>query len=237
MTKHETPFAGFSAGPQRPIALPAQFFSELLAQIDDLDELKLTLACFRMLHQKEGALRYLRHADLHSEAARLNIDLETALARAVARGTLLAAQVPVAGASPEDEDAEQETLYFMNTARGRSAVERIQAGRWQRLPGLEVEVLPERPSLYTLYEENIGPLTAHLAEELKDAEASYVYEWIADAIRLAVEHNKRSWAYVRAILRRWQEEGRVNDGASGRSRKSQSEGFELDNRYRDFIES
>ena len=62
--------------------------------------------------------------------------------------------------------------------------------------------------MFKLYEENIGPLTPLIADALKDAEATYAPQWIADAIELAVEHNKRSWKYCEAILKRWKEEGR-----------------------------
>jgi DnaD/phage-associated family protein len=47
-----------------------------------------------------------------------------------------------------------------------------------------------------------------LAESLKDAEQSYPASWVRDAIRLAVENNKRSWRYIEAILSRWKEQGR-----------------------------
>jgi DnaD/phage-associated family protein len=66
----------------------------------------------------------------------------------------------------------------------------------------------ERPNVFGLYEENIGPLTPLIGDALKDAEQSYAPEWIRDAIELAVRNNKRSWSYCEAILRRWKEEGR-----------------------------
>jgi DNA replication protein DnaD len=47
-----------------------------------------------------------------------------------------------------------------------------------------------------------------MAEELREAEKEYPADWIADAFKIAVENNKRSWSYVRKILTRWQTEGR-----------------------------
>jgi DnaD/phage-associated family protein len=47
-----------------------------------------------------------------------------------------------------------------------------------------------------------------IAETLREAEQTYPMAWIEEAIRLAVEHNKRSWRYAAAILERWQQEGR-----------------------------
>jgi DNA replication protein len=68
---------------------------------------------------------------------------------------------------------------------------------------------PERPNVFRLYEENIGPLTPLIADALKDAEETYQPEWIAEAIDLAVKNNKRNWKYCEAILKRWKEEGRA----------------------------
>jgi DnaD/phage-associated family protein len=65
-----------------------------------------------------------------------------------------------------------------------------------------------RPNIFRLYENNIGPLTPMIAEILQDAENTYPPAWIEEAIRIAVENNKRNWRYVEAILRRWQEGGR-----------------------------
>jgi len=37
---------------------------------------------------------------------------------------------------------------------------------------------PERPNIFKLYEENIGPLTPLIADALKDAEKTYPPEWV-----------------------------------------------------------
>jgi DNA replication protein DnaD len=47
-----------------------------------------------------------------------------------------------------------------------------------------------------------------IAEALKDAETTYDPAWVAEAIQIAIERNKRSWRYVDAILRRWEQGGR-----------------------------
>jgi DnaD/phage-associated family protein len=71
---------------------------------------------------------------------------------------------------------------------------------------IQVEV--ERPNIFVLYEQNIGLLSPLIAEDLKDAADQYPAEWIEAAFREAVQHNKRKWTYIRAILRRWETEGR-----------------------------
>ena len=42
-----------------------------------------------------------------------------------------------------------------------------------------------------------------IAEELKDSETEFPGFWLQEAVQLAVEHNKRNWRYIRAILDRW----------------------------------
>jgi hypothetical protein len=193
-------FAGFSPGPSRPIALPEAFFTDLLPLIDDLRELQVTLACFRIVTRKAGSPRAIRWADLMAdEGLRAMMDedgLRAGLEHAVTRGTLLYVRADV-GDGPEE-------LYFINTERGREAARTLQRG--ERPEGLAPAEPPapetERPNIFRLYEQNIGLLTPMLADELRDAEATYPRAWIEEAFRQAVRQNARSWAYVRKILER-----------------------------------
>ena len=59
--------------------------------------------------------------------------------------------------------------------------------------------------------ENIGLITPFVAEKLRDMAGQYPADWICDAMREAVNQEKRSLAYVEAILKRWQQEGRTNE--------------------------
>lgn len=222
-------FHGFAPGPARLIGLPAQFFSELLPLVDNLDELKLTLFALWALQQKDGDYRYLRAADfsgatataMHGLAGRA---LNAAHQRAVTRGTLLTARVTLGGAA--------EALTFANSPAGRAAVRQIAAGHW--LPGdaaNPVQILPERPTVYRLYEENIGPLTPLIADDLKDSEAEYGHDWLTEAIELAVRHEKRSMAYVRAILQRWKREGKTGET----TQRAAEETGALSGQYSDFF--
>ena len=80
------------------------------------------------------------------------------------------------------------------------------------MTGVQTCALPifdlDRPNIYMLYEENIGPLTPLIADRLRAAEEKYKPNWIADAIEKAVVSNVRSWRYVEAILMSWKENGR-----------------------------
>ena len=204
-------FAGFPDGKLRVTPVPNLFFSDLLPIIDHIAELKVTLYAFWGLGQKEGAVRYLRLADFLGDnefmrglgptptiAAEALMD---GIERAVARGTFLHINV-------ESADGKSD-LYFLNTEKGRAAVEGLTRGEWRPGPASEegVSLLVERPNIFVLYEQNIGPLTPIIADELRDAEQTYPRHWIEEAIEEAVENNVRKWRYVLAILERWRQEG------------------------------
>jgi DnaD/phage-associated family protein len=205
-------FDGFPPGKPRTVALPALLFVDLLPMIDDLAELKVTLFAFYAVQQRQGKYRYVRAGDFVANAplmeslAALNSGtaqecLLSALERACARGTLLCAEVPLNGG--------REAIYFINAEPGRMAIKQIAAGRWRHGEQPQtVELMPERPNIYQLYEENIGPLSGIIADHLKDAETEYPPGWVEDAIRLAVAHEKRSWRYIQGILERWRKEGK-----------------------------
>jgi DnaD/phage-associated family protein len=71
-----------------------------------------------------------------------------------------------------------------------------------------IPIEEERPSLFVLYEQNIGPLTPIIRDKLGDALDDYGEEWCWQAIQVAVENNKRSMAYILGVLRRSREESR-----------------------------
>jgi len=200
------PFSGFPAGKTRLTPVPAQFFAELLPEIDHLGELKVALYAFWALDRQEEAVRYLTRADfLADERFALGLapyDLDDALERAVQRGILLRA-LPSGGSAAEG-------VYFLNSPRGRAALKAAEQGKWappeRGQPAATLEA--ERPNIFRLYEQNIGPLTPLIAETLQDAERTYAADWIEEAFKMAVERNKRRWNYIQAILKSWQEEGR-----------------------------
>ncbi|MCS7069874.1 MAG: DnaD domain protein [Anaerolinea sp.] len=201
-------FSGFAAGKHRFVEVPAAFFTELLPVIDDLDELRITVYAIYALHQREARYRFLIDEDF----AGLRLDaprLLRALTRACERGALLRVRVEI--------DGQETWLYFLNTETGRRAVEQIQRGEWRGTDARTLEILPERPNIYRLYEANIGPLTPLIADALRDAEREFPLDWIEDALRTAVEANALNWKYVRAVLDRWKREGKRSHEIAERS--------------------
>ncbi len=230
-------FAGFPAGKQPYTPVPDLFFSELLPDIDHLGELKVTLHVFWLLTQKRGARPCVSGkelaadgrliAGLASAATSGREALRDALDRAVARRTLLRVST---GSGTAQRD-----WYFVNSEKGRRAVDDLLAGKWSPAePGETVQLHSQRPNIFVLYEQNIGPLTPLLAEELMEAENSYPTPWIEDAFREAVELNKRSWRYVQRILERWAAEGR-EDETTRRGDTRDRRRF-IEGEYADYIE-
>ncbi|GAB4447623.1 MAG: DnaD domain protein [Anaerolineales bacterium] len=175
--------------------LPDSFFHQLLSEIKDADELKVTLYFVWRAGQVEGPFRALTRLDFDVRALGLSAEeITRGLEKAVRRGSLLKVQ------------KETQVYFLLNSPRGRAGVQAIESGKWD--PAQSASAPPaERPNVFRLYEENIGPLTPLIADTLKDAEALYPAEWIADAIELAVKNNKRNWKYCEAILKRWKDEG------------------------------
>jgi DnaD/phage-associated family protein len=230
-------FPGFPAGKLRLTQVPNLFFSDLLPTIDNLAELKVTLYAFWALTQREGKVRYLRLADFLHDSEFVKgmgptMDLATdalldGVERAVARGTFLHINI-------ESADGKMD-LYFLNTEKGRAAVEGITKGEWRPNPDEDepITLLVERPNIFILYEQNIGPLTPHIADELRDAEQTYPVRWVEEAIQLAVENNVRNWRYILAILERWRQEGK-KDGISRRDTQKELR-RQIPDEYKDII--
>jgi DNA replication protein len=208
-------FEGFPAGELRFTSVPDLFFAELLPAIDDLAELKTTLHVIWL--RQRGGQQVVTHAELAADEtlarglATLSDDVEAALdealARAVTRGSLLRASI-------ESETGPQD-VYALNSEGGRRALARIQSGEVGAVGAAVVDrpSVEPRPNIFELYEDNIGLLSPILADELRDAEATYPADWIEDAFRIAVANNVRKWRYIQAILESWATKGR-DDGTS-----------------------
>jgi len=195
------PFKGFDDSASAGISVPELFFTGVLPRIESLDELKICLQFFRWLKGQPGPDKYVPQETILEQAAAENPTLTSeriinALTQACEHGVLVQASY------------EQEALYFLNTPRGRAVQRAIAKGVWRPDSNRVSVGQPQRPNLYQLYEQNIGPLTPILSQVLSDAENTYPADWLEEAISLAVKKNVRNWNYVEAILRSWKEKGR-----------------------------
>lgn len=216
-------FTGFPAKMQFT-AVPNIFFSTLLPQISDIAELKTTLHIFQTLYRKRGYPRFTTYKELLGNKSLMSSlkgatsppdeVLRHALEMAAKRGTILHIAL--------DRDGTAEDIYFLNTESDRQTIAKIQNGELN-IGGLIAKEpalvdTEEPPDIFTLYEQNIGMLTPMIADELRDAEKLYPESWIREAIKEAVNHGKRKWSYISAILEHWSAEGK-DDGTYQRDSK------------------
>jgi DnaD/phage-associated family protein len=201
-------FTGFST--DDPIRLPHEFFTEVLPSITQPAELKVTLHVFYLLKASRRRPRMVEWNVLSNDSMLLRSlraiaplrppeeVLADGMSAAVRRGSLLHVLVP--------EGPRVGNWYLANTERNRVWAARVGDGdiSWLPIPAVPTE----RPTVWSLYEHNIGVLTPMLAVELREAEEIYPASWFPEAIREAVRSNKRSWRYIRAVLERWARDGR-----------------------------
>lgn len=195
-------------------ALPAAFFSTLLPQIDDINELKITLYLISALYQKKGFPRFISRNDLLADplirqslrsGQDIEVTLDQALTLTVERGGIIQLEVAQQG--------NLEKIYLLNTEADREAAGKIKSGELS-LPGLSVKIESTEEAavtageIFSLYEENIGILTPIIADAIKEAEKNYPLGWLKEAIVEAAASNKHSWRYIARILESWASEGK-----------------------------
>ena len=207
-------FQGFVKG-VRYIPVPAPVFGELLQEIQDINELKIILRIFRLLHNKKGLERYVSIDELLADrvlsTALGSMDLDSrrtniiqSLESSAKRKILIKINRRNSGTF----------AYFLNTEFERQAMKKVLD--LEHHSDFEPwETGEDRPNIYSLYEQNIGILTPIVAEKIGEAEQKYPVEWIEEAITEAVSLNSRNWRYISRILERWEIEGKQN----GESRK------------------
>ncbi|HEU0164164.1 MAG TPA: DnaD domain protein [Thermomicrobiales bacterium] len=197
--------------------IPQAFFDDVLPGITSLEELHVSLAIFRLTHLAGGydepiaersliRDRNLRNAmKVDGSPREPDRRIEHGLELAVARGTLLRLEVR-SGRRPS-------IWYYVNTPFNRSSVAAMERGAvpapatvWETDAQPEVRV--ERPNAFRLYEQNIGPLTPLIADQITRAIDEYPGDWIEDAIVESVSYNRRSWRYITRILESWATNGR-----------------------------
>ena len=110
--------------------LPDSFFHQLLNEIKDADELKVTLYTIWRIEHIDGPFRSLCQTDFEADGLGLSADeIASGLAKAVKRGSLM------------KSEHEADVFYFLNSPRGRAAAEAFAKGDWRK----SAQVRPRRP--------------------------------------------------------------------------------------------
>jgi DNA replication protein len=230
MTKR---FGGFLVATEPAVPVPQTFFSDVLPQLTDIAEIHATLAVFRLAAGAGGIETPVsRDVLIRDQALRTALRvtgsprepdqrIAAGLDLAVGRGTLLSFTA--------ERGTERRVWYYVNTPVNQALIAAMSRGAvappvaiWQ--DGHVPAVVPERPNVFRLYEQNIGLLTPLIADHLVDALETYPVEWIEDAIAEAVAYNRRSWRYAQRILEKWASDGRGPGGSGERSDETNRRG-------------
>ena len=171
-------------------------FIQLLKEINDIAELKVTLYAIWRIEHIEGHFRALCETDFEAESLGMGLEeIQIGLGKSIQRGTMLRSQ------------HEADVFYFLNSPRGRLAAEAFAKGQWRESAKIFAGPV-SKSNIFKLYEENIGALTPLLSDMLREAEKNYPSMWFEEAFEIAVSRNVRNWKYVEAILTRWKEKGK-----------------------------
>ncbi|MGI9252493.1 MAG: DnaD domain-containing protein [Thermomicrobiales bacterium] len=210
-------FGGFLATTDPAVAIPKAFLIDVLPQITEMSEVQTTLTVFRLAEESGGIESPVAHdAIVRDRALRTALRvpgsprepdarIEQGLDLAAGRGTLLAFSAESGRAAY--------LWYYVNTPVNQGMVAAMSRGAivppaitWASAE--PPRVTPEKPTVFRLYEQNIGLLTPLIADHLVAALERYPQEWIEDAIAESVTYNRRSWRYVQRILEQWAAQGR-----------------------------
>lgn len=203
--------------PTRSVEIPLAFLRDTVPAITNADELQVCLTVFRLLAESGNEETPVAEASIMNDASlrkalrgsgsnsRLDARIFDALELAVGRSTFL--RFLAVGQNSES------AWYFANTPVTRAMVQAMQEGRippprvvWDGESSPQIATDP--PNVFRLYEQNVGPLTPIIADQLTNAASEYPATWIEDAIGEAVSYNKRNWRYILRILENWRQSGR-----------------------------
>lgn len=202
-------FSGFDGSRKRLIGVPDQFFSEILSCIQDINELKVILYILWFTYTQGDFGAAITLEDVLEDKKFLEGYLnESAFDETLLRAPLEKAVEDKVLIKYTDEKRKQ-IFYFINCPRGRAALKLMKNGHPlfdESHPKTTLDIV--KSNIFKLYEENIGPLTPIIADELRDAQDTFPEEWIHEAMQIAVKNNVRRWKYVISILSRWQKDGR-----------------------------
>jgi DNA replication protein len=205
--------ASYAPVEERPqISLPEALLLRALNVCSDLAEMQ-SVVLVSMLTRTETPVSvsaFLTHPVVEDTFAVVGAPLPSheraaeALERAVAHGLLIRFLT--------EDDAGSCSWIMLNTTDNARYIARLaEPGKIvpQELWVSESppRIVIDRPSAFRLYEQNIGPLTPLVADQLIKALEIYPAQWVEAAISEAVAYNRRNWRYISRILENWLADG------------------------------
>jgi len=208
---------GLVVDPAVAMPVPRSFLLDILPRITSVEELHVSLAAMRLFDDAGGYGQPIAENQIvRDRALRAALRVEGSprspdarIARgvdlAIARGTLVRLV--------SSQTRKRMTFYYLNTPENRASIRLMESGQlpapralWpdDEAPAITID----RPNAFRLYEQNIGPLTPLIADQITRAIEDYPEDWIEDALAEAVAYNRRSWRYVSRILDTWKTQGR-----------------------------
>jgi DnaD/phage-associated family protein len=212
-----TSVTGLVLDPGDVLAIPLSFVTDVLPAVTSLEEIQVSIAIFRLLDAAGGFSEPLAEKSIVRDRllrSALRVDgsprapdsrIAKGLDLALARGTIVRLV--------SSQGRKQATFFYLNTPENRRSIKMMEAGDLAAPRSLWPDDAPpsitiERPNAFRLYEQNIGPLTPLIADQISRVIEEYPDDWIEDALSEAVAYNRRSWRYVTRILENWKQQGR-----------------------------
>jgi len=214
------PLTGMMVDASITTPIPTSFLTDIVPSITSMEEIQVILAVFRLSDLESGVSEpiaekaLLRDRQLRSslrvEGSPRAPDLRISrgIELSLARGTMIRLV--------SSRGRKQASWYYLNTPENRATLRLMESGQLPAPRNLWPDDEPptiaiDRPNAFRLYEQNIGPLTPLIADQITRAIEIYPDDWIEDAMAEAVAYNRRSWRYVSRILENWAAEGRRDE--------------------------
>ena len=196
------------------IPIPAPVFNTLLESLSNISEMKLMLRIMWLLQVYNRKPPFITESEIMTDKL---ISKLIGTPHKI-KGTLV--QLESYGIiKSSTQKSDDHKIIYLNSESIRERIEKsdlnvesTEADQWEN----NHDVI----NIYSFYEQNIGIITPHVAELIKEAENLYPVEWIEDAIKQSLVQNKRNWAYISSILNRWKIEGRDNGEHKGHNRQT-----------------
>ena len=215
--------------------VPNTVLGRVLSSINDADEIKLILRAVWLLEHQRGYPRYITIDDLRRDRV-LSVtlpdqsDFDRILKSAIKHGVFVEVSI--------NNNAR---LMFNTASAQRASVDNSATPEVSNndsdVNGWDTPAASTRHAdAFQAYEENIGILSPMIRQNILSALEDFTDEDITHAIRIAIENESRSWAFVAGVLRRWTRDGIPHERRDGTARGGSERGRIPEDQLRKLLE-